>query len=231
MADELIDVAVIVGQQDPGLDFAPVAAGVVDEPPERVIDPHRIEQGQRQGLALRPIEGAVRDLVPHQRQERHREVGGEVGPVDGAPARVEPGLQHVGIRNLLPAQSHLEGDPVIGDQRLQLAGQVVAEESGVRDRGRVGAGGLKLRGGAPNPRQRPVRTVADPQFGVAEGEALGGIRGRPSGEVALQGLPQRADGSVVELDQAIDRSPGIRHGLHRPQFPLDHLASGSKFLF
>ena len=51
VADELVDVAVVVGQQDPRLHMAPVAAGVVHQPAQREVHPRAIEQCQRIGSA------------------------------------------------------------------------------------------------------------------------------------------------------------------------------------
>ncbi len=61
--DELVDIAVVVGQQHPRLHRAPVGAGVVDEPAQRVIDAHRVEQRERPLEAGADFERAVGDLV------------------------------------------------------------------------------------------------------------------------------------------------------------------------
>ena len=78
-AHELVDVAVIVGQQHPALHVPPVAAGVVHEAAQRVVDAGGIEQRQRQSAAVVEIDEAVGDLVAD---------GGEIAASgNGAPAR------------------------------------------------------------------------------------------------------------------------------------------------
>ncbi len=74
---ELLDVALIVGEQDPRLHGAPVGAGVVDEAPERVVHARRIEEGERPRLAFAEPPEPVRDLVANGREHRHGEVSGE----------------------------------------------------------------------------------------------------------------------------------------------------------
>jgi hypothetical protein len=60
---ELIDIAVVVGQQYPVLHVAPIATGVVHEAVQREIDTNGIEQRERPRSALggRPL--AVHDFV------------------------------------------------------------------------------------------------------------------------------------------------------------------------
>ena len=60
---ELVDIAVIVGEQHPGLHRAPVRARVVDEAPQRVVDAWRIEQRKRPFAA---------DARIRRRPSRHR---------------------------------------------------------------------------------------------------------------------------------------------------------------
>ena len=64
-ADELIDVAMIVCEQDPGLDHAPVGAGIVHEPPQGVVHPDGIEQRQGARLIIGGDPGSVGHLVAH----------------------------------------------------------------------------------------------------------------------------------------------------------------------
>ena len=45
--NKLIDIAVIIGQQNPGLHGSPIGTCVMHQPPKREIYPHRIKQGQR----------------------------------------------------------------------------------------------------------------------------------------------------------------------------------------
>ena len=50
-AHELIDIALVVGQQNPRLDVAPGCAGVVHQSAQGKIDAHGIEQAKRHRLA------------------------------------------------------------------------------------------------------------------------------------------------------------------------------------
>nr|GFA34314.1 hypothetical protein [Tanacetum cinerariifolium] len=55
MNDELVNVAVVVGQQNPRLDVAPVAAGVVHQTAQREIDTGGVEQRERQRIGIGPV--------------------------------------------------------------------------------------------------------------------------------------------------------------------------------
>ena len=66
-ADELVDIAMVVGEQNPVLHVAPVAARVVHEAAQRVVDAHGIEERERARLAFGDIPLAVGHLVPHER--------------------------------------------------------------------------------------------------------------------------------------------------------------------
>ena len=72
VADETIHIALVIGQQNPGLEAPPMRAGVMSQPLERKIRPHGIEERQRPRLL--GIEGpeTVRHLIPDGGQSRCR---------------------------------------------------------------------------------------------------------------------------------------------------------------
>ena len=96
---ELIDIAVIVGEQHPGLHRAPVGAGVVDEAAQRIIDARRVEQGERPLGA--EVELAVRRLVADRRQRRHGKEPGEVRRVAAAAREFVAAFDDVRVGNFL----------------------------------------------------------------------------------------------------------------------------------
>src|SRR5208282_1996317 len=73
-AHELIHVAVIVCKQDPALHMAPIAPGIVDEPAEREVGAHGIEQGKRMWIPLLALPQAVCDFIAHSRKPWRWEV-------------------------------------------------------------------------------------------------------------------------------------------------------------
>ena len=132
--DKLVNITVIVGQQDPRLHMAPVAAGVMHQPAQGKIDPRRIEQRQRQRIGVLPIVQAISNAISgsgqvgagehsHQRCGRHAGAGQLITLFDD-----------VRVRNVLLADTdfHLNGE--IAHQRHQLLQKVVTE------RGRMGDG-------------------------------------------------------------------------------------------
>ena len=66
-AHELVDIAVIVGQQHPRLHRPPVGARVMHEAPQRVIDARGVEQRERPLGVRADLELAVGDLVADHR--------------------------------------------------------------------------------------------------------------------------------------------------------------------
>ena len=110
-AHEAVDVAVVVGEQNPALHMPPVAARVVHEALQRIVDAHRVEQRERARLALAEVPGAVGDLVAHGGELRRREVPGEVGHVHGRAGQLLGAVEHVRIGNALAARLHLDPAP------------------------------------------------------------------------------------------------------------------------
>ena len=158
-AHELVDVAVIVGQQDPGLDVAPVGAGVVHQAAQRVIDAHGVEQRERALGVGRLSNSAVGDLVADHREQRRREIAGEVGGGGAAAPEVVAGLEHVGIGDLLGADADLDLGAVIRRPAAAAAQQIGAEIGGLGHRGGIDAGRGNLAKARGIDRRRAVRAV------------------------------------------------------------------------
>ena len=76
--DELVDIAVIVGEQYPGLHVAPMGAGIMQDALEGIIHPDRIEHSKRQGLAGHVVPIAIGDFIAHQIKAAARGNGGRV---------------------------------------------------------------------------------------------------------------------------------------------------------
>ena len=125
--DELVDVAVVVGQQQPRLHRAPVGAGVVDEPAQRVIDARRVEQSDR------PLEPGRISNAPSVISSPTTASDG-TGKKRASSAAVAPRRKsssplsrHVRIRDFLPADADLDRRAEFLNQRLELFEQIVAE--------------------------------------------------------------------------------------------------------
>ena len=165
---ELVDVTLVVGEQDPRLDRPPVGAGIVNEPAQREIDPHGVEQGERPHRALAALPRAVDHLVADIGQHGRREMARQVGDREIAMHELVAFLGDEGIGDLLRARPDLDlGAEFIG-QRAQLLEQVLAKERGLRHRRRIKAGRLELRPGAPGEMHRAGRLPVDAQLGIAE---------------------------------------------------------------
>ena len=119
-AHELVDIAMIVGQQDPGLHLAPVGARVVLEPLQRVVDADGVEEGQRQGLARPMVPLAVGDLVAHLREARHRKVNGQFGGRDAVAPEVVALFEHVRVGDFLFGPRDFDAGAIVADQVAQL---------------------------------------------------------------------------------------------------------------
>ena len=132
--DELIDIAMVVGQQNPRLHMAPIAAGVVHQATQREVDPGSVEQRQGQRIGVFPIVQAICDAVGGGGQVGAGEYARQRGCGHSGTGKLIPLFDHIGIRNILLADTdfHLNGE--IAHQRHQLLQKVVTE------RGRMGDG-------------------------------------------------------------------------------------------
>ena len=166
---EMIDVALVVGEQDPRLDGAPVGSRVVQQAAQRVVDPKRVEQGERPRFPGFEHPGAVGDLVADIGQHRRREIARQLGDREIAVDEFVAGFGDERIRDLLVADADIEGGAELLAERPQLLEQVLAEERRLRDGRRVKAGRLELRPGAAREAQGAGRLPVDAQLGIAEG--------------------------------------------------------------
>ena len=210
---ELVDIAVIVGQQHPGLHRAPVRAGVVDQPAQRIIDPDRVEQGEWARLALDQLIGAVGDLVADQREQRRREIAREFGGGDLAASEFVAAFERVGIGDFLAADAGLDRRAIFRDERPELVEQIGAEFAGLRHRGRVDPRGGEFGVAAPRRRRQLRGLVGHAQHRIAialaifQGRRLAGV------EEALQVAAERRARLVIEPLEPIDGGFGGRCGL------------------
>ena len=208
-AHEAVDVAVVVGEQNPALHVAPVAPRVVHQPLQRIVDAHRIEQSERARLALAEIPGAVGDLVAHRGELRCGEVPGEIGHVHRRARQLLGAVEHIGVGNALAARLHLDPGAELGGERLELLGEVGAELVRMGNGRLIGAEPLQPPEGSPVGGQRTGCVVVDhPQQRVAERGQ--GLLRRPLArlEVAAEGDDKPGTGGRIVPLQLVQ---GRRH--------------------
>src|SRR5471030_37343 len=138
--DELVNVTVVVGQQDPGLYMAPVATGVMHKPPQGKVHTCGVEQGQRQRIGIGPVVQAVSDTIGGGRQVGTREYTGQGRSGYAGTGQFIALLDHIGIRDVLLADAHVHLDGEVIHQRHELFKQVFAEGRGMGHGHAVGAG-------------------------------------------------------------------------------------------
>ena len=213
--DELVDIAVVVGEQHPRLHRPPVRAGVVNEAPQRIIDPRRVEQGERPLGA--EVELAVSRFVADGGERRHGEKTRQLGGVGAAAAgQLIAALDHVRVGNLLGADADLDRGAVFAHQRFELLKQIGAELGRLCHRRRVNAGFAELGEGARAGESRAGRRVNQAQLGIAE-QGAGRARGRLAlFEKALDRPVQGLSRLVIEANEPVDRFLRARHPLERP---------------
>ncbi|MCY1433257.1 hypothetical protein D9M71_492800 [compost metagenome] len=216
--DELVDVAVVVGQQNPWLHMAPVAAGVVHQAAQGEVDPRGVEQRQRHRVGVLPLVQAVGDAVGSGRQIGAGEHSRELGGGHAGTGQLVTMLDHVGIGDVLFAGADFHPYGEVLHQRPQLLQQVFAEGCGLGNGDGVGAWHLDLGVGAGGRGHFALAQVGHAQQRVAEHGALGGVRHHALLEVMPQRLAQGASSALVQLRQAIDRRFG---GLCDDEFVVD----------
>ena len=176
----------------------------MDEPAQREIDAHGVEQGERPRPALRALPRAVDDLVAdigeHGRREMTRQIGHREIAVDELVAL----LGDEGIGDLLRAGADLDAGAEFLGQRAQLLEKILAKEPGLRHGRRITAGRLELRPGAAGEVHCSGRLPVDAQLGIAERQSFLRRRNDARSGIARQRLAQRVAGGGMELLQAID---------------------------
>ena len=131
----------IVGQQHPGLHRAPIRAGVVHEPPQRIVDPHRVEQRERplaRRGGFRTAPSAISS--PTTASEGTGKEARELGRGRAAAPEFVAALEDVGIGDFLRADADFDRRAEFRDERLELLEQIGAEVLRLRHRRRVDAG-------------------------------------------------------------------------------------------
>ena len=137
----------VIGEQDPGLDVAPVRPGIMDKAPERIIDAHGVEQRQRTRGPGFKFPEPVSDFVADFRQKRDREMPRKFCRADAG--QLIALLENIGVGNVLPAWTDVELGSEFLRQRAQLFQQIGPERRGLRDGGRVATRCREFRESAP----------------------------------------------------------------------------------
>ena len=204
-AHKLIHIAVIIGQQNPALDMAPVASRIVNQPAQGKIGTHRIEQSKRIGLPLPAMPQAVRDLVANGGEPGRREMAGKLVCGDIRAGDLLRTLDHIRVGNLLGADAGLDFRAILRDKRFELLQKIAAEGARMRNRGLVDAWVLQLAERAKRGRARmPFLAVDHPQRRIMEFRARSGRRRYARVEVSVQRGGERRGGFGVQLFEPVD---------------------------
>ena len=207
-AHELVDVAMVVGEQDERLDVLHRRAGVVPQPRQREVGAQPVEVRQGKGLGLGEHH-AVGDLVADVGQVGGREVAGDVRRLAGVERHGRP-VHHIGEGDLLGGGVHADSRAIVLHQQLQLLDQIGAVQVRPGDRGLVDAGAGQAGIGPALGRRRGVALPFDAQQRIGEqapGAGLGVGQGSGVDELA-DGLAQGVNGGVVAGDEAVRRRLG-----------------------
>ena len=226
---ELVDIAMIVGEQHPGLHPPPVGTGVVDEAAERIVDARRIEQGERPLGA--EVEFAVGGFVADRRQRRDGKETRQLRGVGAAAGQFVAAFDHVRVGDLRRADADLHDGAVFADQRLELLEQVGAKLLRLGDRGRIDAGLAEF---CERPRAREGRAVggvSQAELGIAEQGARRRRRRLAFLEEALDRAAQGLRRVVVEAGETVDSLVGRRHPLERSPDVVDRRAKHRSVTF
>ncbi|MNX94904.1 hypothetical protein D3C86_1271520 [compost metagenome] len=211
MDDELVDVAVIVGQQNPRLHMPPVAAGVMHQSAQGEIHPRGIEQRQGQRIGVFPIVQTVGNAVGRRRQVGTREHPRQHGGSDTGTRQLIALLDHIRIRDVLLADTDFHRHGEVVHQRNQLFQQVFTESRRMGDGDTVGARQLDLGIGTRGLRDFALAVIGQTQFGITKHCTLFGVRFDSILEVTLERLGQRSGCTIVQ-----ERKPvhGLLGGLN-----------------
>ena len=201
--NELVDIAVIVGEQYPGLHVAPMGAGIMLDALQGIIHPHRIEHGQRQGVGRHVVPMAIGDFIAHQIKAGHGEMQGQFNGLGAFAAQVIALVEDVGVGDFLEGDAHLDGGGVVLHQIGELVHEVAAEMGGLGNGCDIGAGALEFGEGARDRRLHPLRLVGHAQLGVAKTAALVGRGGLAGGKIAVKAGFQAGGGLGMELNKLV----------------------------
>jgi hypothetical protein len=215
--DELVDVANIIGEEHELLEMLRRSAGVMAQARETEVGARPVEQCQRP----RPIgvvdPHAVGNLVAqvHElvRGEDPRQLGGaDVAHLNAAV------LDHISVRDFACRPANRNGDVIVAVQMLELVHEIVAEQLGPRDAGRVGAGLIEPGEGAGRRGHRRFAGIIDAKLRISERAflAVSRIGARAVLDVTGQRLPQVGDRFVVNARELVHDGIGVELTFHGP---------------
>ncbi len=218
MQDELVDIAVVVGQQNPRLHMTPVAAGVMHQTAQREIHPCSVEQRQWQRVDIGPVIKAVGNTIGGSRQVGAGEYPRQRRCGNTSAGQLIALLDHVRIRNALLAHADFNRHGEIFHQRDKLFEQVLLEGLGLRDGNAVSTRQLHLGVGTSGYRHFALALVDQAQFRVAELRSLLGSGLDAVFQIALERLAQRAGRALMQLGEplygllgGVDNNKGLGH--------------------
>ena len=212
-AHELVDIAIVVGEQDVALHILDRRARVVPQAGEGEVGAQAVELGQREVPA--EVEHAVRDLVADIRQVGGREPAGHGRRLAAVEADVRA-VHHIRKGNFLMRRANLEGGTIVCLQQAQLFHQIGAEQVGPGDGGRIDARPRQAGVGAGFKVAGPFAKPADPEFRIGE-QAFG-----PGFRISAFAGPQEGrhrsaqvgDGLIVEGFEAVQGRLGCHRFCH-----------------
>ncbi len=205
-ADELVHIAVIVGEQNIGLDVLGRGAGVVAQPGQREVHPRPVEQRQRMRRVGLVDPAAVGHLVADVRQLGGGEETGQLGGGHPIQPQAFTAVEHVGVGNFLLGQARGQHHAVVAHHQPELLDQIVAEQGRPGDAGGVDAGAVHSRERPSHPRRRALGCIGDAQFRIGEGAAGATVEigAHPVAQIGRQRMAKIGHRPAIDLFQVVD---------------------------
>src|SRR6185312_11579315 len=130
-----------------------------------------VEQRQRPRSVGVVYPHPIGDLVAEMNQLVRREEARQLGGADIA--HLDPAiLDYIGIRDLARRPADRDGDIIVAGEMVELVDEIVAEQLGPGDAGRVDAGLVESGERTRRSRKRPLAGIVDAKFGIGERAAL-----------------------------------------------------------
>jgi hypothetical protein len=216
-ADELVDVADIVGEQEVALGVLDRGAGIMAKAREAEIDPRAVEQSERAVVVAAEVPGPVRHLVADMGELGGREPAGEVRGLHFVEAQILGAVEHVGIGYLAGGAADRDLDLIVADEIFELLGEIFAEVARPGDADRIAAGLVEPAEGAGREFRRAVRAVVDSKLGIGEQAGRPRVRVRPlaAEQIAGEGASKGGDRFVEHRAQRIDQRRYVFDFRHR----------------
>ncbi len=207
---EGVDIAVIIGEEDKLLRILVGRAGIVAQPLQRIIDPRRLEQGERLDRARFGRAQPVGQIIIDAREVGIGKVADELGRRGRIHVQFLGPVQHVGEGEFRIRWTGLDGDLIAFREQGELLDQIIPEQGRMRDRGGVEAGIGKLAEGAADRRRRTVRRIGHPELGIDEGTGLPvfGRWRRSAIKEGFQSVLQTFNGQAIERIELFHRFSG-----------------------